>query len=82
MLTKVVGDSHVNDDGTSRQEIIARCKAGDPLRLKSEPSNRFDPHAVAVLTRNGEQIGYLSRDRALFLGPYLDRAGGELPGYY
>jgi hypothetical protein len=79
MLTKVVGDSHVNDDGSSRQEIITRCKPGDALTLKSEPHNQYDPNAVAVLTRNGEQIGYLSRDRALFLKPYLDSAGGALP---
>ena len=34
----------------------------DMLSLKLEPENPFDPKAVKVLSKNGNQIGYLSRE--------------------
>lgn len=58
--TKVAGVSHVNGDGSHRQEIIARCSVGERLNLQPEPSNRYDPNAVKVCRGNGEHSGYLS----------------------
>ena len=60
----VAGVSHNNRDGTSRQKIIARCSAGEVLRLRSEEDNPADPNAVAVIRLNGEQLGYLHREDA------------------
>lgn len=63
--TKVVGVSHQNDDGTSRQMVIANeVQEGDQLSLSPEPTNQYDPNAVRVLTQKGRQIGYLKKDVA------------------
>ena len=58
---KVAGVTHENEDGTSRQEILKRCEKLEFLRLKPEPGNPVDRDAIAVLRRNGEQLGYLDR---------------------
>ena len=60
----LAGASHDNRDGTSRQEIIARCSAGELLRVLHEDGNPVDPNAIAVVRLNGEQLGYLPRDDA------------------
>ncbi len=70
----VVGESYDNDDGTSRQKIIRRCKAGDQIVLRREPDNPYDPNAIAVTTAAGEQIGYLSRDNAEWVPDALEKA--------
>ena len=63
--TKVVGVSKINDDGSSRQELIRKLiREDDPIRLEPEPDNAYDPHAVRVLSNHGHQIGYLPRETA------------------
>jgi hypothetical protein len=63
--TKVVGVSKENMDGTSRQAIIlSEVIEEDLLSLQLEPDNEFDPNAVKVLSKFGNQIGYLGRDVA------------------
>jgi len=58
-FVSVAGVSYNNDDGSSRQTIISRCKPGETLRLIREPGNKIDPGAIKVTRRNGEQIGYV-----------------------
>lgn len=60
-ILSVVGESFENDDGTSRQEIIAQLDEGDPIELRPEPKNPYDPNAIAVFSRRG-QIGYIGRN--------------------
>ena len=61
--SKVVGVSHDNPDGTSRQKIIkANCKAGQALQLKPEPDNPYDHNAIGVWIPAG-QIGYIASGR-------------------
>ena len=60
---KVVGVSHKNPDGSSRQKIIGRCRVGERLFLIPEPANPYDPEAVKVCRQNGEQVGYLEAIR-------------------
>lgn len=61
--SKVVGVTFSNADGTSRQTIIKSCcKAGQALRLESEPNNPRDPQAVGVWIPAG-QIGYIQSGR-------------------
>jgi hypothetical protein len=63
--TKVVGVSMNNADGTSRQAIILReIFEDDPIALELEPDNPYDPNAVKVLSKFGNQIGYLGKDVA------------------
>jgi hypothetical protein len=71
MFTKVAGVSHRNNDGTSRQAIIARCQVGERLLLEHDPDNPYDVNAIRVLRQSGEQLGYLSRELA---GEVVSRA--------
>lgn len=73
--SKVAGVTYDNPDGTGRQDLIRQCRAGDRLRLRREPDNRYDSNAVAVGTDSGAQIGYLSSNLAAELAPLLDRGG-------
>lgn len=52
--TKIAGVSHY-------QEAVARLAVGDVLDVVPEPLNPFDPQALS-LRRDGEVVGYLSRD--------------------
>ena len=56
----ITGCSYPNPDDTSRQDILAACKEGDPVTLEREPTNPHDPNAVKVVTALG-QIGYCPR---------------------
>ena len=70
----VVGVSHPNNDGSSRQDIIRKIEVGEPLELVREPTNMYDQNAVMVRHELG-QIGYVSRDAALILAGILDTKG-------
>ncbi len=67
LYTKVVG---VTFDG--RQEVLAGCRVGDPLRLRRQPQNPHDPHAVLVTTEDGRAVGYLNAQLAGRLAPSID----------
>ncbi len=41
------------------------------MELRPEPKNKHDPHAIAVLSCRGVQIGYLSAERAPRIGGML-----------
>jgi hypothetical protein len=72
----VVGINHPNADKSSRRFELALCVPGEPARLVLEPKNKHDPAAVAVYSARGQQIGYLSRERCLWVGSRI-RAGEE-----
>jgi hypothetical protein len=61
-FTQVHGINHKNDDGSSRQEIIRRCREGEEVQLVPEPTNRYDANAVKICRLNGEQLGYWQAD--------------------
>ena len=73
----VVGESFTNEDGTSRQEEIARCRLGEPVTLERDPQNKHDANCVKVVSSRGVQIGNISRDDSwicerLDRGAFLD----------
>jgi hypothetical protein len=68
-----VGERYDNEDGTSRQEELARCEPGEPLHLMREPDNPHDHMAVAVVSCRGICVGYLARERAMWIGSKIDR---------
>jgi hypothetical protein len=68
-----IGERHDNDDGTSRQVELALCRPGEPVRLVREPDNPHDRMAVAVISCRGVKVGYLKRDRAVWIGSKIDR---------
>lgn len=85
------GEWFDNEDGTSRQTELAECRTGEQVELVREPDNPHDPAAVAIFSRRGIRIGYLRRDRAVWIGSKIDRCydvraivervkGSHLPG--
>jgi len=69
----VVGTQFENEDGSSRQEELARCEIGEAIELRREPDNPHDERAVALVTTRGIRVGYLARDRAVWMASKIDR---------
>jgi len=57
----VVGESFANDDGSSRQAEIRRCKVGEAVSLIRDPDNLHDANCVRVVSTRGAQIGNIGR---------------------
>jgi hypothetical protein len=66
MSLEVVGVQFANADKSksNRRFEILLCKPGDAIELRPEPKNKADPHAIAVFSERGVQIGYLGAERA------------------
>jgi hypothetical protein len=65
-FAELMGESLLNPDGTSRQEVIASCSPGDRVVFEHDPRDRRDRNAVRVLhTRTRAQIGLLPPAQAL-----------------
>jgi len=73
----VVGVTFKNRDGSSRQEAIKGLQEGEAILLRREPDNPHDPNAIAVDTRDGDQIGYLPRHG--FADEYAPRLDARSP---
>lgn len=90
LQAKVVGVTYQNEDGASRQPILARCHAGDPVYLHFY---RYQGNpAFAVVTDYG-QIGCLSAklaarlyasygERAIYAARITSVTGGDAGLYY
>lgn len=58
-----------------RQGIIASMRGGETITLSREPQNEYHSNAVAVyaeLDGKPEQVGYLPRDLADRIAPFMD----------
>lgn len=71
LISKVSGVTFDN-----RQSIIERCKINMPCRIVPEPDNPHDSNALAVhvATAPGvvEHVGYIPRELAAKVAPYLE----------
>lgn len=72
---RLVGAQYDNSDGSSRQAALAILAAGDPVEFRHEPTNPFDPNAIAVIAHTG-QIGYIGAERAVWI---IGKIGRRLP---
>jgi len=77
----IVGADYPNKRGPSRRFEIALCATGDPVELRPEPKNPADPRAVAVFSARGVQLGYLTAERAPWIGGMLAQ-GRELQAIF
>jgi len=77
----VVGADHPNRGGGNRRFEILLCTPGESVALVPEPRNPVDRNAVMVLSARGVQIGYLTADRAAWVGAML-RQGREMAGVF
>lgn len=58
-----------------RQAVISTLKGDEPLRVRREADNEYDPNAVAVDVQVGDEllpIGYIARDKNLEIAKSLD----------
>ncbi len=58
-----------------RQKIIAKLAVNEPARIVPEPTNAYDPNALAihVATPDGvKHIGYVPKENAAELAPFLE----------
>ena len=53
-----------NDNGSSRQSVIKKCRVGEHLDLLHDRKNRYDKNAIKVCRTNGSQLGFLDSDLA------------------
>lgn len=60
---RIMNTDRVNQDGTKRQDILARLQPGDRLYLEDYSSEQF-PYAIGVETRDYELCGFLSERAA------------------
>lgn len=67
------GEWFDNEDGTSRQAELRNCVPGEVIHFVREPDNEHDHMAVALVTIRGIRVGYLRRDRAVWIGSKIDR---------
>lgn len=77
----VVGADYPNKRGPTRRFEIALCRPGEPVHLVPEPGNPADPRAVMVLSERGVQIGYLTAERAPWIGSMI-RRGREIAAIF
>lgn len=76
MITKVVGVTFANPDGSSRASIIANMSPSDTIVLERDPYNEYDSNAVKVcVVKNGtkQQIGFVAKDIASIISPKMRR---------
>jgi len=72
----VVGIGYRNADKTLRAAGLVKCTPGEPVELRLEPKNKNDRNAIAVFSARGIQIGYVTAERAPYIGKMI-RAGEE-----
>lgn len=77
MSLAIVGVGYGNRKGPSRRFEIEMCRPGEPVELRPEPKNPADPHAIAVFSARGVQLGYVTAERAPFIGNCMSRAPVE-----
>jgi hypothetical protein len=73
----VVGAPYPNKDGSNRLFEIKLCTRGEPVSLRLDPKNKYDEHAVEVLSARDVQIGFVSSEQAPRIGLLL-RSGHQL----
>ena len=73
----VRGTDRKNEDGSSRQKIVRRCRAGTGLELRLEPENPVDPNAIQVWVIGGGMVGYIGKDTAAWLHNFIALRGVE-----
>ena len=74
----VVGIDVPNPDKSksNRRMELLLCPPGEPIEMLLAPKNPHDPNAIAVWSARGVQVGYVSAERAPWIGGRI-RAGEE-----
>jgi hypothetical protein len=57
------------------QDAIRVLNQGDPLKFLREPTNKYDPNAIALYNIEGKRLGFIPKDTAINLSKNID--GGD-----
>lgn len=57
---------------SNRLKVIEKLKEGDELFLKREFENQYDKYAIKVVSKNREEVGYISKEWAAILSLKMD----------
>jgi len=70
LTLSIVGIDFPNADRSksNRRMEVMLCTPGEPVDLRREPKNPHDANAVAVFSLRGVQMGYVSAERAPYIG--------------
>ena len=60
-----------------RAKYAALLTEGEAVLLVPEPENPYDHNAIAILNRSGQQLGYVPRESAVYVGSVLQKAGAS-----
>lgn len=77
----IVGADFPNKRGPGRRMELLVCAPGEAVDLVLEPKNPADPNAVAVFSCRGVQLGYLTAERAPWIGKMM-REGREIAAIF
>lgn len=79
----IVGIDFPNADRSrsNRRYESLLCVPGEPMTLLPEPRNPHDANAVGVWSSRGVQVGYLTAERAPWIGARL-RGGEEVAAVF
>ncbi|MBJ6123379.1 HIRAN domain-containing protein [Sphingomonas mollis] len=69
----IAGIDFPNADGGNRRSEAMMTLPGDPVTLMPEPRNRHDRNAVAIISPSGMKLGYVSAERAPYIGSRINR---------
>ncbi len=71
--------SIVGSNFVKAEAIVAALQPGAELTLIREPSNPFDPLAVAIYDAEGRKLGFVPKKQNTVLSQFIDQAGADLP---
>ncbi|WP_337587815.1 HIRAN domain-containing protein [Sphingomonas phyllosphaerae] len=79
----IVGIDFPNEDRakSNRRSELLMLPPGVPMELRPEPRNRHDPQAIAVFSPAGVQVGYITAERAPWMGSRI-RNGEDVRAIY
>ena len=63
----IAGTSHLN-----LKDLDPNLLVNELLIMKREPQNKFDEHAIMILTKKGEKLGFIPRDKNEVIAHLMD----------
>lgn len=71
----IVGTQYPNKSPKepTRQFALELCEPGDEIKLRLDPANAHDEHAVEVRNSRDMMMGYIPANRAVYVGMQIRR---------
>lgn len=62
-----------NPKEPTRQFALELCEPGEPVRLRADPANPHDEHAIEVRNARDMMMGYIPANRSVYVGMQIRR---------